>query len=374
MAPAGTRGTEFTRQDWSRVQARHEAWWDGALEGPLISIRIPHEGAPRRPSARYGFQRFTSNYRDDASPEDIVESWEHELDRWSFHGDAFPAVMPNFGPGVLAAYLGCDLHRGAETAWFHPREEVPLEDLHLQWNPREWWLQRTLAISRAAAQRFAGGVQIVPPDLGGVLDVLASFRPSGGLLTDLYDEPEHVHRLVNEIRELWFRAFKVITNETAATSHGYTCWTELLSREPYWMLQCDFAYMISPAMFRQFALPDLTAAAARLARPFYHLDGPGQLDKLDMILSIPNLRGVQWIPGAGQRDVTHWREVYRRIHEAGKLIQVFTFQSEKGFRLLDDLVEQIGTPRGIALLGEALPHEAQEVGAMLQRYQAYGGL
>jgi hypothetical protein len=46
-------------------------------------------------------------------------------------------------------------------------------------------------------ERFQGVVQIGMPDLGGNLDILASFRPNEKLLLDLVDEPEEVKRLYN---------------------------------------------------------------------------------------------------------------------------------------------------------------------------------
>ena len=33
-------------------------------------------------------------------------------------------------------------------------------------------------------------------------------------------------------------------------------------------------------------------------------------------------QGVQWVPGAGNPGCTDWPEVYRKIHAAGKRIQI----------------------------------------------------
>jgi hypothetical protein len=40
------------------------------------------------------------------------------------------------------------------------------------------------------------------------------------------------------------------------------------------------------------------------------------------VLSIPELDGVQWIPGDGKPTCAHWPEVYRKIAAAGKKIQI----------------------------------------------------
>ncbi len=64
----------------------------------------------------------------------------------------------------------------------------------------------------------------------------------------------------------------------------------------------------------------------------------------------------------------HFTSHYRKIRKAGKLVQVFTGQDESGFRLLDTLVEQVGSPAGIALIGSVEPPERQEAEALMRRY------
>ena len=55
--------------------------------------------------------------------------------------------------------------------------------------------------------------------------------------------------------------------------------------------------------------PELAASCRRLKNAFYHLDGLGQLPHLKSLLSIPELKGIQWVPGDGQPDVTEWPAV-----------------------------------------------------------------
>lgn len=59
---------------------------------------------------------------------------------------------------------------------------------------------------------------------------------------------------------------------------------------------------------------------------FYHLDGKGQLLHLDLLLAVPGLQGVQWIPGDGnpQSAEAAWWPVLQRIRAAGKLVQIFS--------------------------------------------------
>lgn len=182
-------------------------------------------------------------------------------------------------------------------------------------------------------------------DLTPNLDTLSIFRPSEKLLTDLCDHPAVVDRLVVRLADIFWRHFDAIHDAMRPYNPGYTCWIPLYSRQPYYAMQCDLCYMISPEMFDRFVRPDLVEATRRIPRVIYHLDGPGQLAHLDSLLAIEGLAGVQWVPGAGKGPERAWLDVYRRIHAAGKLIVI-----HGGFDDLDAIAQALGTAKGIALL------------------------
>lgn len=131
------------------------------------------------------------------------------------------------------------------------------------------------------------------------------------------------------------------------------------------MLQCDFSYMIGPAMFDEFASPELARTCRRLANPFYHLDGPGELPHFDSLLAIPELKGVPWIPGAGQPPYIEWPEVYRRIRAAGKRAQFYGTAAD-----LETLVSRTGDARGLCLIGAIAPEDERFTRDILRRHGA----
>ena len=84
---------------------------------------------------------------------------------------------------------------------------------------------------------------------------------------------------------------------------------------------------------------------------------------MDSLLSIEDLKGVQWVPGSGQPDITHWPDVYRKIRDAGKRIQfggtIQTFET---------IVEQLGSAEGIVFMGSADISDEGEVREFLRKY------
>ncbi len=337
----------FSNERWDEVKKNARLWWAGELDRPLMQFamggRDPGRPEPGLPS--YGFVPF---YDLSISPEAIVDRWDYDLSRLEYLGDGFPSIWPNFGPGCIAAFLGSDLKAGSDTVWFHPKEQQEIADIHFEYQPDNFWLNRIKDIYRAAMDRWQGAMQIGMTDLGGNLDILSTFRPAEKLLLDLYDHPDEVKRLTWEAHEMWWKYFEELDSLTRPANPGYTAWAPMFSSEPYYILQCDFAYMIGPDAFDEFVKPELAASCKRLGNAFYHLDGIGQLPHLDSLLTIPELTGVQWVPGTGSPDLDQWPEVYRKIRDAGKLIQIWG-----DIRMLDTIAGQIGTAKGIQLFGWA---------------------
>jgi hypothetical protein len=311
---------QFTEEDWQRIERDTMAWWEGELGRPLVYLAVT-EPLPRpKPYS------FLANYPRDMPAEAVVDFYEPFLDATHFYGDAFPWLWMNFGPGMVAGFLGARVNSVAEpseTVWFSPPAETPIQDLKLYYDPENPWWKRVQEITAAFVARYGGQLQVSQTDLGGNLDILASFRDTQGLLVDLIEQPEEVLRLVRAITELWLRYHDALDAIIHPACRGTSTWTPLWTTGTTYMLQCDFSYMISPSMFRRFVMPDLAACCDHLSHGFYHLDGKGEIPHLDHLLSISRLRGIQWIPGDGQPPPDRWLSLLKRIRDGGKLCQIF---------------------------------------------------
>jgi len=355
--------TFFEKKDWERINSNFQKWWNGDLERPLILMTLT-DCPTNLPKPKLDFRHFTSFYELAIPAEQIAEVWNYEISKRKFIGDGFPSIWPNFGPGVIAAFLGAKLENGKDTVWFHPAKEREISEIEFNYDPQNVWLNRVKDIIRAAQKIWGGTVQIGMTDLGGNLDILSSFRPSEGLLLDLYDNPEHVKRLTWQAHELWWKYYNEFADFMSPLNPGYSAWTPLFSKTPYYILQCDFCYMISPEMFDEFVKPELESSCRKLDNAFYHLDGVGQLPHLDSLLQIKELKGVQWVPGDGKPSCEHWPEVYKKIREAGKLIQLWG-----NYATLDILVEQLGSAKGIAFMISERYSEQDKAIKFLEKYK-----
>jgi hypothetical protein len=311
----------YHEEDWQRVEKDTLAWWNHELKRPLVYIGVTYPVEGKRPP--YGYM---TNYPLTMNAEELVDQYAPFLSAAKFYADGFPWLWTNFGPGIMAGFTGSLVNsviEPSETVWFSPKKTVAIQDLKLEYDAKNEWWKRVQEVTAAVVMRFGKMVPVPITDLGGNLDILASLRDSQGLLYDLMDAPEEVDRLVKQTTQLWIRYYDELYQANREVGRGSSCWTPLWSPGKTYMLQSDFCYMISPAMFRRFVLPDLETICDYLDDGFYHLDGKNEIPHLDMLLSIKRLRGIQWIPGDGQPEPQDWLWLLKRIRDSGKLCQVF---------------------------------------------------
>ena len=347
--------------DWKKLCAEWERWHRGESRSPMFNISvIPPAGSVKHPHA------YLSMYDFSIPAAVILDEIEAYLEHCVYLGGAYPSVWLNFGPGVLAAMVGGEGHNGMETVWFTPGKWSGMtpDRIHPRLDRNSPWFRRVEEFLLAGRER-KGRFHIGSTDLGGTLDVVYSLVPGEDLLYALYDAPEEIRRLSGEIHEAWFEAFDYFGG-LLPENHGFSAWDGTFSVQPYYMLQCDFCYMISPEMFGTFVLPELRQSCQRLERCFYHLDGKGELPHLPQLLEIEELDGIQWVPGAGNGTPLDWLDVYRAIAAAGKKMWV-SFEGD--FDEIARLIEAVGRPELFEIHGSVPATREAELRAFIDSFR-----
>ncbi|MDO4740397.1 MAG: hypothetical protein Q4A66_06990 [Eubacteriales bacterium] len=315
MQDGFARSVAFTTEDYHKLRSTYRKWWNGELGRPIAGAVLSRPEETPGPALR-----FATAWDESIRPDEFIAALDRRFSSMRWLGEAYPWVnFDAFGPGVLAAFLGCRPIGRRETVWFAPpRENMPLREMHFELNEHDPRLRRVLGVYEAGMEKWRGAVVLGMADLGGILDILASFRGTENLLMDLYDEPEEVLRCVGELQREWFKCYDLINRTIGSEAMGHTQWFNLYGEEPGYILQSDFSYMISPKMFETFVAPELSSSAGRLSRALYHLDGTGELPHLDMLLEMEDVKAIQWVPGDGPAASMDWTELLGRILAGGK--------------------------------------------------------
>ncbi len=326
------------KEDDEDAKERMAAWWDHEiLDRPVIAYTYRK---PDVPAAASWDSWFMAKHVD--AIEDALDLWEKSHNGIEFGGEQFPVFWPNYGAGIMASLFGAECTFKSETVWFsRPTsldEIVPLLE-GAQMNKNNPWYARLLRITEVASRRGEGKFQVATTDLGGILDILASFLSPRDIFYAMRKNPGLIDTCRAIILEKENQVYDALTRIILEHCHGTTAWLSVFNAKRWYPLQCDFAYMLSPAWFKRFVLPDLVTQCQHMDYAIYHLDGVRQLPYLDDLLAIPELTGIQWVPGEGKPPMgaDEWMPVYKKIQAAGKNIVAGTSPelTAKMYRELD---------------------------------------
>ena len=331
------------KRNWEQTKQDYTAWWRKESKKPLFFIWISRE--PDTPTRWTGWNLAHKADR----IEEAIGDFEHAYSNYQYPLHSFPLLTINLGPGILAGYLGGDVHVTPETVWFGQEPALRL-DQDITLDTQSLWYRRTREMTRLAAERGRDKFVVGMTDLGGNLDVLSSLRGPEQLLFDLRDNPQRVLEWSGQIRDAWLASYRDFCGLITAHQTGIGGWMGPWAPEPWYPTQCDFAEMISPAMFEKFVVPDLQAIGRALRYTIYHWEVPGQFPHLDCLLSVPEITGIQWNPGPHLEppDSPKWFPLYRKIQASGKLLVLGGIKLENIARFFDHI-----DPKGVFIMATA---------------------
>lgn len=362
----------FDKQRYSHLKTVFEDWWERRLDRPVIQVTLDQA------SAEDG-DFFASNYRKvildamynfDLPVSEVAKIVDRAYDQVEYYGDAIPVFYMR-PTGILGGFLGQEfgIDREQGTVWFKKKCPSLEEITQLQLSEENPLLRRSLDLTRAVQDYFDGRIAIGLPDFGGVMDIVSSARDANPFLLELCMEPEEVQEACFHIHEQFKRAYSMFMDVIDESRiPGYTCWATMLSQKPYFVLQNDFSAMISNDMYCEFYLPILQKECRLIPRTIYHLDGPDAVRHLDSILTVEELDGVQWINGAGAPGLDQWPDIYKKIHAAGKLCQVF-INGSRELNYIDYITDLLGTCEGLCFICSGTTQEKDAFLRYLEKYR-----
>jgi 5-methyltetrahydrofolate--homocysteine methyltransferase len=318
------------KEDIDDAKNRLEAWWDHEIiDRPVISYYYPrNRGSIAGLLDVFGFSWKLAKNPDGI--EHVITEFEQRIPNLTYGGESIPSFFPNYGAGIMAAIFGVIPKFQTQTVWFSrptsPNDIVALlEDVKL--NANNPWYSRLLHITEYAAKRSKNNYQVSMTDLGGILDILSSFLGPKEVILTMKRRPDIIDTCRAIILEKTLKVYDDLQNIISKYNDGCNAWLNVWSKKRWYPIQCDFCAMLNPTWFKRFALPDIIAQATHMDYAIYHLDGPNALVHLDDLLTIPEMTGIQWVPGDGREPMGHekWFPVYKKIQAAGKnIVQTLT--------------------------------------------------
>lgn len=354
------------KPDFEDVLNRFEAWWDcEIIDRPLVSIAFPEAEQSRAPVPVKSHKNHRDRWMD---TEYMVKTAEARLRNTVHFADQLPIAWPDLGPEIFSAFYGCEMEYGENTAWSKPM----LSDLSndsiagLKLNKNSFYFKKLMEMTDALVEAGKGVFIVGYTDLHGGGDAIAALRDPQELLVDTIERPELVKSLCERITTGFLEVYDILHEKLSSAGMPSTTWLPATCKGKYHVPSNDFSCMISDAMFKDLFLPGIVRECRHMDRCIYHLDGPQALRYLDLLLEIPEIHAIQWVPGAGRDDWRKWIDVYRRIQNKKKAMQI----NNVHVRDLSLLFESLD-PRGVwisSVSGVSNLKEAESALARIARW------
>ncbi len=102
-------------------------------------------------------------------------------------------------------------------------------------------------------------------------------------MLDTVERPDDVKRAVMGLFDGFKTVFENLCRITTRYQRGSTNWMSVWHPDRWYVTSCDFAALISNAMFNELILEELLAELDFLDASIFHLDGPDALRHLDTL-------------------------------------------------------------------------------------------
>lgn len=319
--------------DFHKTVARFDAWWVGEIvDRPPVLVSVK----PSRPYAG-PISTHTDQQARWLDVEFVVEEALAKMAQTDYVGDRFPLFWSNIGPEITATLYGCPLTFTESTSWSTPVVHCAADWERILTLPPDFaniYWQTMERMTAYAIERCKGRYIVGITDLHGNYDILAALRDPMQLCLDLMDCPDLVAKAGMHVAAGYVAAFDRLYAQVATAGFGTTTWLPIYYRGPAYVPSSDFWCMVSPQVARELIWPAILREMAPLERSIFHLDGPQALRHLDLLLELPSLNAVQWVYGAGRGPAARWIDIYRRIRQAGKSLQLIAQDPQDALTVL----------------------------------------
>lgn len=312
--------TDKYKSNWDEAYSRMMAWWEGdGLDRPVLIPYVRKDGAPKlAPACDPGTQEAR-----DLHEEYRLAANRHFLEHRHFLAETAPYAGTGYGSSLctLAAMAGARVQYTAETGTAWIQEEPGLYERELpefrEDSPPYAFAVRMI---RRHAEVFGYDCILGADVMLDPLTTLSMMRGAGKLCMDLVEQPEMVRRWADRLGELFLRmaaGYRVARALQGRREH-YN-WTGAWAPGDVEALQCDFSAMLSPEMFRAFAMPHLEREAAFYDYALWHLDGTDEIRHLEDICSVPRVRAIQWVDTRREGPLIRV-DLFRKVLKLGRSV------------------------------------------------------
>ncbi len=264
---------------------RHCAFWNRQMPDRIlcrINVREGDTGA--------GEETFMDHIPD-------IEKMYLDFEHWvkakrKLEDDSFPIVCPNFGVGIVGGYFGAEVTFESGTSWAAPILKDYRDLSKIRYEPDNYWIKKANECLRYYLEKGKEKLAIGMIDTCGPIDAAFILRGSG-IMTDFYDHPKKLHRLLDLITEFTIKFVEAQLEIVGQFKGGiFSSWVGWwVPGRPVSITEDEFA-LCNPSFYSEFGLPYAQRLIDHFRGGWVHLHTLG-LHTLPEMVKLKNLMGIQ---------------------------------------------------------------------------------
>ena len=258
----------------------------------LVTASFPVEGKPAPPLDRLDLE----------NPDDLHLWLGNQLEnrrafwkaREGLADDYIPSIAPFFGYAEHAAWLGLKVMLQPTTSLAVPvYDDISQVPQELSFSEDAPWV-RLMRESYAWLKEQQRGDFVLSVRGGASPMELANSMRGDDLFMDFLEQPEHCHRLMNALTELYPFYFNLLRSWADRVEGGFlsAVFDLWMGPNPIGHLSNDAAMLCSSAVYEEFGFPYEARLLSHYDNGYYHVHSE-KMHYLPRLAQLPNLRLIQ---------------------------------------------------------------------------------
>jgi len=341
---------------------RHQAFWHNeSLGTPLVFALGEKPDFTPKP-----WQTSLSRKAWDLSPDWHVNMVENYLYGTCFCGDAMPVASLMVGLDIVNTAIlaggDYDYSGGADFIGFLPGS-FSLEETVPGFDPSHALVQNLEACYDKVIQRVGQDALVNTPMTLDALSSLYGMCGSSAFLMKMLDKKGLIKQRVHEMTQTYLAFYDYFYEHLKVKGYGESAsWFQVFAEGKFESVRCDFSLMLSPDMFAEFVIPELTQVCDHMDFTLFNMCSVQHARFLDQLSAIPNLDGIFWNPEPYLDGVKGYLPILQQIKEKGMCLEIVCRSVEEG-----ELAAKILGPDGLYILFENRFKTADDAQAAVER-------
>lgn len=155
---------------------------------------------------------------------------------------------------------------------------------------------------------------INPPTTLDALTTVSMIMGEENFFFSLNKEPALVLKKVEHLNQLYYQFYDHIYQMLLQWGYGEGCsWFPVFAEGKFESVRCDIMAMVSPEMFRQFAIPQLEQVSSYMDYSMFNLETVQMIPFIDDLAQVPGLQGIYWNMEPWEKSIAKYLEPLKKI-------------------------------------------------------------